>query len=82
MTAAKAYRGVGMEGAIATWYPKNTGRDSSRFMKTASRIAERPHPGSEVLERMVMHSRFGRSEITSDGVGFELRLSKTKGRER
>ena len=56
MTAAKAYRGVGMEGAIATWYTQ--------------------------LERMVVHSRFGRSEITSDGVGFELRLSKTSGRQR
>jgi len=50
MTAMKAYRGIGMEGAIATWYAKNTGRDLSRFTRTARQIAERARPGSEVLE--------------------------------
>jgi ubiquinone/menaquinone biosynthesis C-methylase UbiE len=50
MTTAKAYRGVGMEGAIASWYARNTGRDLSRFKKTAQRLAERARPGSEVLE--------------------------------
>jgi ubiquinone/menaquinone biosynthesis C-methylase UbiE len=47
---AKAYRGLGMEGAIATWYTKNTGRDLSRFEKTARLVAERVRPGSDVLE--------------------------------
>lgn len=50
MTRAKAYRGVGMEGAIATWYTKNTGRDLSRFTDTARLVAGRTRPGSEVLE--------------------------------
>ena len=50
MTTAKAYRGVGMEGAIASWYARNTGRDLSRFKKTAQLLAERARPGSEVLE--------------------------------
>ncbi len=50
MTLAKAYRGIGMEGPIASWYAKNTGRDRSRFTKVARRIAERARPGCEVLE--------------------------------
>ena len=50
MTAAKAYRGVGMEGAIASWYARNTGRDLGRFTKTARMLAERARPGSDVLE--------------------------------
>jgi len=50
MTTAKAYRGIGMEGAIATWYTKNTGRNLSRFKETARQVAARARPGSEVLE--------------------------------
>ncbi len=50
MTTAKAYRGVGMEGPIATWYAKNTGRDLSRFTNTARRIADRVPPRSAILE--------------------------------
>lgn len=50
MTSVKAYRGIGMEGAIARWYTRNTGRDLSRFRETARLVAERARPGSEVLE--------------------------------
>src|SRR5262249_1894495 len=50
MTTAKAYKGIGMEGAIATWYAKNTARDHDRFTDTARLVAERARPGSEVLE--------------------------------
>src|SRR5262245_4047790 len=50
MTTAKAYKGIGMEGAIATWYTKNTGRNLSRFTETARQVAERARPGSAVLE--------------------------------
>src|SRR5262249_56910076 len=50
MAMAKAYKGIGMEGAIATWYTKNTGRDLGRFTKMARRVAERARPGSHVLE--------------------------------
>jgi hypothetical protein len=32
----------------------------------------------EALERMVAQSRFGRSEITMQGIGFELRLTKPR----
>jgi ubiquinone/menaquinone biosynthesis C-methylase UbiE len=39
-----------MEGAIATWYAKNTGQDLSRFTETARLAAGRARPGSDVLE--------------------------------
>jgi hypothetical protein len=47
MAMAKGYRGVGMEGPIASWYAKNTGRDLSRFTNIARRLAERVRPGDE-----------------------------------
>jgi ubiquinone/menaquinone biosynthesis C-methylase UbiE len=50
MTVAKAYKGVGMEGVIATWYARNTSRDLGRFTQTARRVAELAHPGNIVLE--------------------------------
>src|SRR5262245_34480878 len=50
MGTARAYKGIGMEGAIATWYSKNTGRDLSRFTETVRLVEERAGPGSEVLE--------------------------------
>jgi len=50
MGTTKGYRGIGMEGPIATWYAKNTGRDLSRFTKIAQRITERVRPGAAILE--------------------------------
>jgi ubiquinone/menaquinone biosynthesis C-methylase UbiE len=50
MAMAKGYRGVGMEGPIASWYAKNTGRDRTRFTKIARRLAERVRPRAEILE--------------------------------
>lgn len=50
MTAAKPYKGLPMEGVIASWYAKNTGRDQTRFTDTARRLAERVRPGARVLE--------------------------------
>jgi ubiquinone/menaquinone biosynthesis C-methylase UbiE len=50
MTGTKAYRGVAMEGPIAAWYSKNTGRDLGRFSDTARLVAARARPGSAVLE--------------------------------
>jgi ubiquinone/menaquinone biosynthesis C-methylase UbiE len=46
----KAYKGLAMEGAIATWYTRNTGRDRTRFVETACLVAERVRPGGHVLE--------------------------------
>jgi ubiquinone/menaquinone biosynthesis C-methylase UbiE len=50
MTTAKTYKGLPMEGLIATWYARNTGRDMRRFTDTARLIAERVPAGSDVLE--------------------------------
>ena len=50
MATAKAYKGLPMEGMIATWYARNTGRDMRRFTDTARLVAERVRPGGDVLE--------------------------------
>jgi ubiquinone/menaquinone biosynthesis C-methylase UbiE len=52
MKGRKAYKGMGMEGPIATWYAKNTGRgDRLRwFVDYAKVVAERVAPGGRVLE--------------------------------
>ncbi len=50
MNTGKAYRGLAMEGMIATWYTRNTGRDRTRFESTAELIAKRVRPGAAVLE--------------------------------
>ena len=49
-TMKKGYKGLGMEGAIATWYAKNTGRDLRRFIKVAHAVTDRVAPGGRVLE--------------------------------
>jgi ubiquinone/menaquinone biosynthesis C-methylase UbiE len=46
----KPYRGMGMEGMIATWYAKNTGKSIAEFRNLAKRIAEGLRPGDRVLE--------------------------------
>jgi ubiquinone/menaquinone biosynthesis C-methylase UbiE len=49
-TRRKAYKGIGMEGPIATWYAKNTGRDMREYRKIAQAVAGRLPGGSSVLE--------------------------------
>jgi ubiquinone/menaquinone biosynthesis C-methylase UbiE len=39
-----------MEGVIATWYARNTGRDMARFTEVARLVADRVRPGGAVLE--------------------------------
>jgi ubiquinone/menaquinone biosynthesis C-methylase UbiE len=48
--AQKAYKGLAMEGPIATWYTKNTGRDLRRFTTMAQGIAQRIPRDCRVLE--------------------------------
>ena len=47
---AKAYKGVGMEGCLATWYARQTLNDSEEFERTAHRIAPYLPAGARVLE--------------------------------
>ncbi len=47
--ASKAYKGIAMEGFIATWYAKTARRDEE-FRMWASRVSEAVAAGSHVLE--------------------------------
>ena len=46
----KPYKGIGMEGMIATWYAKNTGKNIAEFRDLAKRIVGTVPPGGSVLE--------------------------------
>src|SRR5512138_2603223 len=46
----KGYKGVGMEGPIATWYAKNTAKDIGRSQGMAKRVEGMLPAGSRVLE--------------------------------
>ncbi len=50
MSTKKAYKGLPMEGFIATWYAKNTRVDARGFDKIAKAVADRVPPGGRVLE--------------------------------
>jgi len=46
----KPYKGIGMEGRMAGWYAKNTGKDLSPFRGLAARISERVPEAGTILE--------------------------------
>jgi ubiquinone/menaquinone biosynthesis C-methylase UbiE len=46
----KPVKGVGMEGFIATWYARNTGKSLAEFRDLAKRLASELRPGDSVLE--------------------------------
>jgi ubiquinone/menaquinone biosynthesis C-methylase UbiE len=48
--AAKAYRGMGMEGSLARWYDRTTRKDMPQFQALAARIATLAPPRGAVLE--------------------------------
>lgn len=50
MPRKKAYKSLAMEGAIATWYAKNTAKSLHEFEACAARIAAHLGSGSQVLE--------------------------------
>jgi ubiquinone/menaquinone biosynthesis C-methylase UbiE len=50
LSHVKGYKGIGMEGAIATWYAKNTRRDIAEFRSLSARICQGTAPGSRILE--------------------------------
>jgi ubiquinone/menaquinone biosynthesis C-methylase UbiE len=50
VAAQKAYKGLPMEGPVATWYAKNTARDQRRFKDTARALAARVPSGGRILE--------------------------------
>lgn len=46
----KGYKGIGMEGFIASWYARQTAKDADEFKNTARRLASHIRPGACVLE--------------------------------
>jgi ubiquinone/menaquinone biosynthesis C-methylase UbiE len=48
--AEKAYVGMGMEGATARWYARNTVKDMAEFRRLANRIAGLVPAGGAILE--------------------------------
>src|SRR5438445_13741200 len=46
----KPVKGPGMEGFIATWYAKNTGKSLAEFRDLAKRLVKELRPGDCVLE--------------------------------
>jgi ubiquinone/menaquinone biosynthesis C-methylase UbiE len=46
----KGYKGIGMEGFIARWYARNTGKDMAEFRQLAESLAARLPDGGDVLE--------------------------------
>jgi ubiquinone/menaquinone biosynthesis C-methylase UbiE len=49
-TVRKPYKGMAMEGFVARWYARNTGRSLAEFEALAKRIAAELRPGVLVLE--------------------------------
>ncbi|MGH2459396.1 MAG: methyltransferase domain-containing protein [Chloroflexota bacterium] len=49
-TARKPYKGLAMEGVIATWYANNTRGDVRGYRTCAQSVTDRLAPGSRVLE--------------------------------
>src|SRR5208282_2412537 len=50
ITAAKAYRGIGMEGSVARWYDRTTRKDMPEFQALAARIGALVPARGAVLE--------------------------------
>ena len=50
MRSGKAYKGIPMEGVLATWYARNTAKMSNEFRACARRVASHLSPGAAVLE--------------------------------
>ena len=49
-TAKKGYKGLGMDGPIARWYARTTGKSIEQFRIEARALAAQLAPGSSILE--------------------------------
>ena len=49
-TVSKGYKGLGMNGFIATWYAKNTQKNMEAYHRSAQLVAERVSEGATILE--------------------------------
>ena len=48
--SAKGHKGMGMEGGLARWYAKTTGKSIEQYRKLARSLAEKLESGASVLE--------------------------------
>ena len=48
-TVSKGYKGLGMNGFIATWYAKNTQKNMAAYRRSAQLVAERVTEGATIL---------------------------------
>jgi ubiquinone/menaquinone biosynthesis C-methylase UbiE len=47
---SKGYKGLGMNGFIATWYAQNTQKNMAAYRRSAKQVAERVAEGATILE--------------------------------
>lgn len=50
IAASKGYKGVGMNGFIATWYAQNTQKNMAAYRRSARQVTERVPQGATILE--------------------------------
>ena len=49
-TVTKGYKGLGMNGYIATWYAKNTQKNMEAYRRSAQLVADKVSEGASILE--------------------------------
>src|SRR5438876_7539305 len=49
-TVSKGYKGLGMNGFIATWYANNTQKNMAAYRRSAQQVAEQVAEGATILE--------------------------------
>ncbi len=49
-TASKGYKGLGMNGFVATWYAKNTQKNMAAYRRSAKQVAGLVSAGATILE--------------------------------
>ena len=49
-TVSKGYKGLGMNGFIATWYAKNTQKNMEAYRRSAQLVADKVSEGATILE--------------------------------
>jgi len=85
----KGYKGMGMEGFIATWYAKITGKNIDTFKKEAREISERVLEGGAVLEvapgpgyLAIELARLGKQTVTGLDISKKfVEIARTKAKE-
>jgi ubiquinone/menaquinone biosynthesis C-methylase UbiE len=49
-TASKGYKGLGMNGFVATWYTQNTRKNIAAYRRSAEQVAEQVSAGATILD--------------------------------